>query len=302
MGKILVAPSWLESVGVPPDIFSHQLVDCSQGYVRASERPCWSYWPCFTLGAPAQCQSTIIAGHKCQHTVFSRTYPRIRRARLRYKCVSVANAHAFVPPEELYPQITALRTHNSLAHSHIVGRGEMPKNQCTDSSCNCSHETVILHIHCIHHDYAKWAPSRLNDCERVHILGTQCLNTAPLCAGAQALVLGHQVWTWPKSDEVNGPQASQSLSVSAPVKSIHAHITGLSGLGEGEHVERTKWVGLAEYGACVSFPLDSTGFIVLLLKTNEQANEKRQKKNKKINKAPWTWMAPENCRVACSSP
>ena len=26
-----------------------------------------------------------------------------------------------------------------------------------------------------------------------NILGTQCLNTAPFCAGAQALVLGHQV-------------------------------------------------------------------------------------------------------------
>ena len=25
----------------------------------------------------------------------------------------------------------------------------------------------------------------------VYILGTQCLNTAPFCAGAQALVLGH---------------------------------------------------------------------------------------------------------------
>ena len=29
----------------------------------------------------------------------------------------------------------------------------------------------------------------------IYILGTQSLNTAPLCAGAQALVLGHQVWT-----------------------------------------------------------------------------------------------------------
>ena len=27
----------------------------------------------------------------------------------------------------------------------------------------------------------------------VYILGTQCINTAPFCAGAQALVLGHQV-------------------------------------------------------------------------------------------------------------
>ena len=34
----------------------------------------------------------------------------------------------------------------------------------------------------------------------VYILGTQCLDTAPFCAGAQALVLGHQVWTWPKVD------------------------------------------------------------------------------------------------------
>ena len=32
----------------------------------------------------------------------------------------------------------------------------------------------------------------------VYILGTQCLNTALFCAGTQALVLGHQVWTWPK--------------------------------------------------------------------------------------------------------
>ena len=28
---------------------------------------------------------------------------------------------------------------------------------------------------------------------RVYILGTQCLNTAPFCAGSRALVLGHQV-------------------------------------------------------------------------------------------------------------
>ena len=27
----------------------------------------------------------------------------------------------------------------------------------------------------------------------VYILGTQCLNTAPFCVGAQALVLAHQV-------------------------------------------------------------------------------------------------------------
>ena len=32
----------------------------------------------------------------------------------------------------------------------------------------------------------------------VYVLGTQCLNTAPFRAGAQALVLGHQVWTWPR--------------------------------------------------------------------------------------------------------
>ena len=32
----------------------------------------------------------------------------------------------------------------------------------------------------------------------VYILGSQSLNTAPFCAGAQALVLGHQVWIWPK--------------------------------------------------------------------------------------------------------
>ena len=31
----------------------------------------------------------------------------------------------------------------------------------------------------------------------VYFLGTQCLNTAPFCASAQALVLGYQVWTWP---------------------------------------------------------------------------------------------------------
>ena len=31
------------------------------------------------------------------------------------------------------------------------------------------------------------------------ILGTQCLNTAPFCAGAWALVLGHQVWTRPNT-------------------------------------------------------------------------------------------------------
>ena len=34
-----------------------------------------------------------------------------------------------------------------------------------------------------------------------NILGTQCLNTAPFCAGAldhEALVFGHQVWTQPK--------------------------------------------------------------------------------------------------------
>ena len=30
----------------------------------------------------------------------------------------------------------------------------------------------------------------------VYILGTQCLSTAPFCACAPALVLGHQVWTW----------------------------------------------------------------------------------------------------------
>ena len=29
------------------------------------------------------------------------------------------------------------------------------------------------------------------------ISGTQCLNTAPFCAGARVLVLGHQVWTQP---------------------------------------------------------------------------------------------------------
>ena len=29
------------------------------------------------------------------------------------------------------------------------------------------------------------------------ILGTRCLNTAPFCPGAQALVLGRQVRTWP---------------------------------------------------------------------------------------------------------
>ena len=31
----------------------------------------------------------------------------------------------------------------------------------------------------------------------IHISGTQCLNTAPFCARARALVLGHQVWTQP---------------------------------------------------------------------------------------------------------
>ena len=36
----------------------------------------------------------------------------------------------------------------------------------------------------------------------VYILGTQCLNTAPFCAGSQALVLGHQVWTWPKAESL----------------------------------------------------------------------------------------------------
>ena len=30
-----------------------------------------------------------------------------------------------------------------------------------------------------------------------NISGTQCLNTAPFCAGARVLVLGHQVWTQP---------------------------------------------------------------------------------------------------------
>ena len=38
----------------------------------------------------------------------------------------------------------------------------------------------------------------------VYILGTQYLNTAPFRARAQALVLGHQVWTWPKSPPPHG--------------------------------------------------------------------------------------------------
>ena len=40
----------------------------------------------------------------------------------------------------------------------------------------------------------------------VNILGAQCVNTPTSHAGAQSLVLGHQVWTWPNT---------------APVESLH---------------------------------------------------------------------------------
>ena len=43
------------------------------------------------------------------------------------------------------------------------------------------------------------------------ILGTQCLNTAPFCAGAQALV--HQAWTWHYSS-VEFPSMSESTHTS----------------------------------------------------------------------------------------
>ena len=71
------------------------------------------------------CPSAIIAGHWCEHTIFSRTHPRMQARENKV--------------ETLYSGTK-------------VG---------------------------------------------AYILGTRCLNTAPYCAGAQALVLGHQVWTWP---------------------------------------------------------------------------------------------------------
>ena len=37
--------------------------------------------------------------------------------------------------------------------------------------------------------------SRFTECEDIFRLGTVCLNTSPFCAGARALVPGHQVWT-----------------------------------------------------------------------------------------------------------
>ena len=45
----------------------------------------------------------------------------------------------------------------------------------------------------------QWARAWFIECEHIYISGTQCLNTAPFCAGAQALVLGHQVWTQPNN-------------------------------------------------------------------------------------------------------
>ena len=58
----------------------------------------------------------------------------------------------------------------------------------------------------------------------VYILGTQCLNTAPFCAGAQALVLGSQVWTWPNLsrnfEHWNGVLKNSSLTRSIEERSL----------------------------------------------------------------------------------
>ena len=82
-------------------------------------------------------------------------------------------------------------------------------------SQSCWHQTVPSQIHTWwpstvpEHDY-RWALMWTHRLSRTqprinrawvqgrYILGTQFLNTAPFCAGAQALVLGHQVWTWPQ--------------------------------------------------------------------------------------------------------
>ena len=81
--------------------------------------------------------------------------------------------------------------------------------QCHSMSQCSIFESEAIHTWCPstgpEHDY-RWAlmwthrffkdPPQ-NSCTEVgvYISGTQCLNTAPSCAGAQALVLGHQVWT-----------------------------------------------------------------------------------------------------------
>ena len=49
-------------------------------------------------------------------------------------------------------------------------------------------------------DRAKWG----NYVHR-HISGTQSVNTTPCCAGTQALVPEHQVWTAPKATWFPGP-------------------------------------------------------------------------------------------------
>ena len=59
------------------------------------------------------------------------------------------------------------------------------------------------------------------------ISGTQCLNTAPFCAGARVLVLGHQVWTEPSlSWSVNNKSVSpsnESLIKSRPSQALWSH-------------------------------------------------------------------------------
>ena len=72
----------------------------------------------------------------------------------------------------------------------------------------------------------QWARARFVECEHIMLSGTQCLNTAPFCAGARVLVLGLQVWTQSYSEQAGQTGIFVNMysvvSQICPVKSVKA--------------------------------------------------------------------------------
>ena len=120
----------------------------------------------FTFGARAWCPSTVLARHWCEHTLFSSTHTRIRA---RCRC----------PRTRSRPCTRAQkRAPGPCEHTIFVSSGQSTALFSLLGSCFKMAS-----------DWAKWS-------SYVHSLisDTQSVNTAPFCAGTQALVPEHQVW------------------------------------------------------------------------------------------------------------
>ena len=91
------------------------------------------------------------------------------------------------------------------------------------------------------------------------ILGTQCLNTAPFCTGARALVLGHQVWTRPKKQMLFSTLISQKiLNTSFITETAH----------QMSYLESYTWQFISPLGVFGKH-LDLTPFTASLLKAKK---------------------------------